>query len=145
MGTRALKGQDTEISYLVDGTQQDMLKLGKDFSASFDMEKITEHYLGRTTADFDAVFNGCSGDATFHCSKPTVFSFIQVIVAKARSREPGAIVNVRSTFNFPDGGRARIVFRDVQFGAFPFSVPGRVERASIKVSWSCSEFQILPS
>lgn len=142
---RALKGQDTEVTYLVDGTQQDMLRLGKDFSANFDLEKITEHYLGRTTADFDAVFNGCSGDATFHLSSPRVFTFVNAVVAKARAREPGAIINVRSTFNFPMGGRARIVFRDVQFGAIPFSVPGRVERATIKVSWSCSEFQILPS
>jgi hypothetical protein len=144
MGTRAIKGQDIEVSVLADGVTQNVLTMQKDFNVNFKTKIIEEGYLGRTTQDYDTIYDGVGGDIGFNFAKPGVFKFVEMVVSKARAREPGVVVNIRATFNFPQGGRARVVFRDVQFGELGMGFGGRGERGTLKTPWSCSEFQVLP-
>lgn len=130
---------------LIDGQPRENLVFAKQFSATFDTAIKEEEYLNETTKRFDTIFNGVKGKTQHHFDRPEPFNVIRAIINKARRREPGTQFNLRATLNFAQlGQRARIVFRDCEFGALPIEFGSRSDYGSFSLDFACSEAQILP-
>lgn len=143
MGQR-VKGQEVEIVVLIDGEPQSNFGFAQSIDFTFMTERKQEGYLGETTDRFDTVFKGVEGKTSHHFDSPVVFNIIRDIINKARRREPGTQFNLRATLAFPSGQKARIVFRDVEFGALPISFGSRTDYGKFSLDFACSEAQILP-
>ena len=99
---------------------------------------LQEGYLGETTDRFDDVFHGLSGSFTCHMTTGAVFDIVQSIIDRARRRTPGVVFNLKTTLQFPNGERRKVIFSDLFFSDLPVNLPKRDQYASIKFSWSCS-------
>lgn len=136
---KRLMGQDTEILLVVNGQPVDAISTIKDFSFEFEQETKDEGYVGETTNRKDAVFKGVKGSFTMHLTTTAQIAWVQSIIDKSRNRGTGPTVNAKTTLRFPNGGRVRYVFPDVEFGSFPFNVGGRTDFVSVKVDFVGSE------
>lgn len=143
MGQR-IKGQEVEVSLLIDGEPQETLQFARSLEFRFMTQRKEEGYLGETTNRFDTIFNGVQGKVDYHHDRPVPFNVIRAIVNKARRREPGTQFNLRGTLNYPNGQRARVVFRDVEFGELPITASSRQDYVGFSLDFACSEAQVLP-
>lgn len=143
MGQR-LKGQEVEVSMLIDGEPQEALQFARSLEFRFMTQRKEEGYLGETTQRFDTIFNGVQGKLQFHQDRPVPFNIIRAIISKARRREPGTQFNIRSTLSYSNGQRARVVFRDCEFGELPISAGSRQDYVGFELDFACSEAQVLP-
>jgi len=139
-----IKGQEVEVVVIVDGEPQGSFGFARNVSFTFMTQRLEEGYLGETTNRFDTIFNGVSGSTEHHHDSAIPLQLVRTIVDKARQRTPGVEINMRATLNYPNGQRARIVFRAVEFGELPFSFGGRSEYGTFSLDFACSDAQILP-
>jgi hypothetical protein len=138
-----IKGQETELVLLLNGQPVDSFTDIKSANVSFAMEIKEQGFLGETANRYDSVFNGVSGDLDMEFSTPDVFKVITSLVDKARRRLPGTTVNIKMTFNFPSGRRARVVFPSVEFGEIPLGVGGRADYNTLKLSFKGSSYSVI--
>ena len=136
------KGQETSLVFIRNGEILETLTNCKSLEFEYKLEILQEGYLGETTDQYDSVFKGISGNADFHFSDATPLILTEDMVNKARRREGGTKVNIKTTFNYPNGRRAIVTFRDVEFGAASTTVGGRSEFSVFKTNWSCSDGQV---
>ena len=139
-----IKGQEVDIIMLVDGQPRDNFSLARSFDISFKTDMLQEGYLGETTDRYDTIYKGVAGKISFHLDNTEVFNIIRFIVNKARRREPGTKFNIKSTLNFPNGQRARVIVRDAEFGELPISFGSRSDYGEFNLDYGASEAQILP-
>jgi hypothetical protein len=139
-----IKGQEVEIVMLVDGAPREQLAFAQSLDFTFKTERKEEGFLNETTNRYDTVFNGVEGKTQHQFDTPEPFNIVRLIVNKARARTPGTEFNLRCTMRFGNGQKARIVFRDVSFGALPFSVGNRTDYVKFSLDFACSEAQVLP-
>ena len=137
------KGEDTQLNFVVAGQIAQSLSNIKDLEIGVDLEILEEMYLGQTSNQYDEVFKGISGKATFHFSSPAVFLFVQAVLDRAQRREPGTQINIKSTINFPNGQRAQILIPNAFFGAFPIGFPGRTEYLSLGLEFKAGSITFL--
>lgn len=146
MGIR-LKGQEVDVVIMKNGVDNRTLSEIRSFSAELKLNILEEGYLGQTTDQYDDIFLGVKGDMEVHISKADAFSLGFDIVDRARNRgrNPAANYqfNAKASFQFPDGTRVRLLFKDLYFEGIPINVGGRSEYVTLKLSWSCSEAERL--
>lgn len=143
--TQRAKGQEVEIVTLVNGEPRDNLTFARSIEFAFKTEQLQEGYLGETTDRYDSIFRGVRGRVEFHFNDSAPFALVNDLVNKARRREAGTRVNIKSTVNFPSGRRARVFFRDVEFGELPFNFGSRSDYGTFQIEWGCSDAQVLPA
>lgn len=129
---------------LIDGAPRENFGFARSLEFTFKTERKEEGYLSETTQRYDTIFNGVEGKTQHHFDRPEPFNIIRAIIDKARRRTPGTQFNLRATLNFPNGQKARLVFRDVEFGPLPISFSSRSDYGSFSLDFACSEAQILP-
>ena len=122
-----LKGQDVTVCFMVGGVQKDTITDIRNFEVTFMLEIISEGYLGKKSKSRDEVFNGVSGKMELHYSSKDLVDLAFQLVDRAKSREPGLVVNIQATLNFPGGDRKRILLPDCSSGPMPFNNSGRAE------------------
>jgi hypothetical protein len=87
---------------------------------------------------------GVSGKLELHIAKADYLTFAQQIIDKAQRRIPATTVfNITATLSFPDGRRARAIYRDVAFGSIPLNVGGREEYVSTSLEFAGSSVRFL--
>ena len=101
-------------------------------------ELIEEGYLNETTDRYDTIFKGISGKAACHFDSPDLLSLIQRVVERARNRVPGGMYNIKQTIAFPNGRRARVLVRDINFGPFPMNFSSRAAYGELSVDYGAS-------
>lgn len=138
-----IKGQEVEIVTMVDGAPRENFNLCKSVDFTHQTEILQEGYIGETTDRFDTIFKGVRGKLDFHFDSPEPFNIIRIIVDKARRRNAGTRVNIKATLNFPSGKRARVIFRDVEFGNLPINFGDRSAYGSFSLDFACSDAQAL--
>lgn len=133
MGLR-LKGIDSRITLAGPEGVVFAISRIKSFDTEFMREILTEDYMGESTPDFDEVDNGVGLKIEFHLNDPAFFDFIDMVGKRAR-REIAASTKWTgvSTYNFPDGGRRRIVIPNLFFGAMPVNGKDRKQYISSTV------------
>lgn len=137
-----IKGQETVIGFTSPDGDQAGLEDVVSFEAELDIETLTENYLGKVSADYDDIFHGCSGQMEIHMRTSDYIRFTQKVQDRAQRRTSAdGQFTATSTFNFPNGTRARLTFEDLFFGALPLKVGGRAQYVSGTIQWKCSDLR----
>jgi hypothetical protein len=140
MAESRIKGQEVEVHAISGGVVQQFLAI-KMFDFEGDFKLLEEAYLGQTSNQFDEIFNGVSGNIGIHLAGPAGLDFMLSIKDRAQRRVPGFLVNIKATFNFPNGQRRRIVFPNVFFGNWPTNVTDRTAYVDHKMTWKCGDIR----
>ncbi len=136
-----IKGQEVELLFVVNGQVQASLTDIRSFNVNPRFELKEEDYLGETSTRFDEVFKGVAFDMELHFEDAGVFQFIEKIKARAQRREPGTVINVKATLNYPNGDRPRIILKDCFFGDLPIGFGSRTDYGTLKIDGRCTDFQ----
>ena len=137
-----IKGQETVIGFTSPDGDQEGLEDVVSFEAELEVETLTEQYLGKTTDDFDDIFHGCSGQMEIHMRTSAYLRFTQKVQDRAqRLTSADGQFTATSTFNFPNGTRARLTFENLFFGALPIKVGGRAQYVTGTIQWKCSNLR----
>ena len=144
MGAR-IKGQEASLVMLVDGAPQEELVDCRSWDLSWKTELLQEGYMGETTDRYDTVYHGVSGNAEFHIENASCFNLIQMIVDKARRREPGTRFNLKLVWNIPSGTKVRVIVPDIEFGELPTAFGSRTDYGTFKFEFGASEANFLPA
>lgn len=142
--TQRIKGQEVEC-LLMDGTTivEAMKDCIQDFDLEFDIQILSDGFLGKKSDEYDEIFNGMKGSVSFQVRRKSVFAFILKIKDKAQRRTPGATFGFKATLNFPSGERARVLLPDIHFGPVPLSFKGRAAYGNVKVDFACSSVNVI--
>lgn len=136
-----LKGQETVLSFTSPDGDEEVGDV-KSFEAELDIQTLEEGYLGETANRYDDIYNGTSGTAELHIESANYFAFTQKVKDRSQRRTPAAgKFSATSSFDFPNGERARITFEDIFFGPLPLRAPSRGEYVTVTVAWKCSEIR----
>lgn len=138
-----IKGQDVEILFTLDGAPQEALLDIQSIEVELQQEILSEGYLGETTNRKDSIFNGVRGRVEAHVESQDFLTFFQAIIDKARRREPGTVINLKATLNFPNGQTPRVLFPDVEFGNLPLNFGSRQDYGMISLDFEGSTFNVL--
>ena len=138
-----IKGQDTQVALVLNSVVQATLTDIKSLEFTFKTELLEEAYLGSQSDDYDEIFKGLHGMIDMHLETQDVFTFVQAIVARAQRQSPGTVINVKTTMNFPNGQKPRVMLPNVFIGPQPFSTGSRSDYTSYKLEFACSGVKIL--
>jgi hypothetical protein len=142
--TLPIKGQETRFTLTSPkGLEESVTKI-KDASFSFDLEIITEQYLGEVSDQFDDIFRGVSVELTIDLSDPKVYDLVDQVIQRAQRRIPASSkFSVMSVLNFPSGQRRRVLFPDLKFAEIPTEFGARDEYGEVKLSMKGSKYRKL--
>ena len=141
-----IKGQEVVVSILRNGaTVGQLTQAVKDLNIEFEMDLLQQGYIGQTADQMDDVYKAAGGDISLHTGDPATFDFITFLVDRAAKRVPMQQVNIKATFNFPNGSRRLVTMTDVFFGSLPIGVGGRTEYVEQKLTFKCSSAPIRAS
>lgn len=138
-----IKGQEVEVLLVVDGAPKTSVTAIKSFEVEFQLDILTEGYLGETSSRRDEIFNGVSGSLEFDLESGDLLDIAQQIIDRARRRTPGTVINVKAALNFPSGEIRRIVIKDAFFSAIPVSFGGRDEYGSLTLDFEAQDYSFL--
>ena len=141
--SQRIKGQEVELVLLLNGAPQQNFTLFRSLEIQWKLEIKEEGYIGETTQRYDTIFMGVSGRLEAHIDNAAVFNIINQFVDKARRREPGLRTNLKSTLNFPNGQRARIIVPEIEVGPIPLNFGGRGEYGALSLEYAASQAKAL--
>ncbi len=139
-----VKGQETMIT--VSGPNGQVMGLDSisSFEAEIQQEILSEGFLGEVSERKDEIFRGCSGSIEAQISTADYLRFVARVNDRATRRSPATESwQITTTLNLPQGGTARVEFRDVAFGALPLNIGGRDEYVTVGFDFECSGFRII--
>lgn len=143
MPDNRLKGQDTQVLLVQNGTVLDTITDVKDLEITLKFDRLQEGYLGETTDRYDEIFRGAQGKTKLHYENTDVFDLIALIIDRARRRQAGVKVNIKTTLNFPNGQRRRIIVPDVAFGDIPLGWGAREAYGSVDLDFGASQARFI--
>jgi hypothetical protein len=139
-----IKGQETRFTFTSPKGLETCITKIKESSFSFDLETITEQYLGETADQFDDIFRGISLELTFDLVTPTLYDLVEQIIARAQRRTPASgQFSCVSVLNFPTGEKRRMLFPNLKFAEIPTSFGGRDEYGEVKFTMKGSSYRKL--
>jgi len=134
-----LKGQEVVVSVLRNGaTVKQLTSAVKSLDMEFEREVLKENYLGQTAASLDDVYICTNGDMSLHTDAPETLDFLTFLNDRSQRRIPNQQINIKATYNWPNGERRIIVATDCFFGTLSFNAAGRTEYVEQSVPFSCS-------
>lgn len=110
---------------------------------SFQFELQREGYLGETTDRRDEVNRGVRGRMEVHFEDRAILDMIQRILDRAARREPGLVININATLNFPNGTRVPIQIPNAFFGEAPMSFGSRTDYGTVGLEFEAADHQLL--
>jgi hypothetical protein len=138
MGQR-IKGQETELILVEGGQELRSLSDVKSFEITAMLEILTEGYIGETSDRKDEVFKGMRGRMELHFETRDVLDFMVRIINRAARREPGVQINAKTTLQFPDGNRVRVLVKNVFFGEIPMGFASRTDYGSVSLDFESGD------
>lgn len=142
MADQRIKGQETEILVLADGQAQSFTDI-QSFEFSQETETLEEGYLGEKANRYDEIYKGYTFSMEMHNSSPELFNFLQILKDRAQRRTPGTTINIKTTLNFPNGDRSRVILNDAFFDASGISFGGRDEYGTTTIPGKGTDFRVL--
>lgn len=139
-----LKGQEVSVVFVsaTEGLESAITDV-RSLDIQFDLDTMDEGYLGQTSNQRDDIYKGMSGKAELHIQSADILSLIQRIVERSRRRLPGETIQIIATFNFPTGGRRRIMIPDCKFGNIPINIASRSDYASVSFEFTADDGRVL--
>jgi len=143
MADQRIKGQETTVIIVENGQPLNTIRDIQSLDFTADLEILSEEYLGETTMRKDEKYNGYSGNIAMHFSNPDILQLTRRIIDRARRKEPGLKINIKTTLQFPNGTRTRVVLRDCFFGAIPLSFGSRGDYGTVNLPYEGSDYSVL--
>jgi len=143
MPSYRVRGQEVSVQVVQDGKIVAELNDVKSFDVEFQMDVMTEGYLGEFTDRRDDMFKGISGKIEFHIENNAPFDFINAVVQRSQSRVKGTQFNVQSTVNLPNGQVKRLLVNDIFFSSIPVNVSGRSDYVTYSLPYEAAEGKFL--
>lgn len=143
MPTQRIKGQEIECMILAGTEVVETFTDVSDMDLEFDIQLLEEGFLGRLANEYDEIFNGMKGSASFQVRRKAVFNFVLKVKDKAQRRTPGETFAFKATLRFPSGEVARVLLPDIHFGPIPLKVGGRAAFANMNIQFACSSCRII--
>lgn len=143
MSDQRIKGQEVEVSLIVDGEIAETTTDVRSFEFAYKLEQKEEAYLGEKTNRYDEIFNGMRGRLELHYENQDVFDIVKAIVDRAKRRTPGTQINIKATLNFPNGDKPRVLISDVFFGEVPFNFGSRSDYGAVTLDFQASDGTVL--
>jgi len=143
MPSYRVRGQEVSVQVVQDGKIVAELNDVKSFDVEFQMDIMTEGYLGEFTDRRDDMFKGISGKIEFHIENNAPFDFINAVVQRSQSRVKGTQFNVQSTVNLPNGQVKRLLVNDIFFSSIPVNVSGRSDYVTYSLPYEAAEGKFL--
>jgi hypothetical protein len=139
-----IKGQEASIVIVsaTSGLEPSITEV-KSFTIQFDREILSEGYVGQNTEQKDDIFKGISGSLEIHLQTADILSLLQRINEVSKRRLPGESIQIVATYNFPLGGRRRIVVPDAKFGDIPIENSDRDAFISVSLDFAADDANIL--
>lgn len=139
-----IKGQEALFTLSGPDGLEESVDHVKDASFTFDMETLTEQYLGQVADQFDDIFRGVTVEITFDLASPKVFDLVTKAIDRAQRRTSANLkFSVVAALKFPSGERRRMLFPDLKFGEIPTSFGGRDEYGEVKLTLKGSSYRKL--
>jgi len=145
MSGNRIKGQEVDVLMMDNGQMVGSLTAIKSFDFKFQLELMSEGYLGERTERKDSIFKGVSCSMEVHHDDRQALALFVRIVEKAKRRVPGSTINIKATLNYPDGTRARIFIPDVEFGEIPVNFGSRSDYGTTSLDMEASEARTILS
>lgn len=143
MSIQRIKGQETELTVILNGQPQRALTAIQSFEMTPMLETTSEGYLGETTERKDEIFKGVSGRFEAHMASGDIFRLEQAIIDRATRRTPGTVVNLKTTLRFPNGDRIRILIPDVKIGSPSTRAGSRADYVSKSIEFVAETYQAI--
>lgn len=140
---QGIKGQDTVLQIIKGGKVESSLTSVKDFSIQFDIDVLSNGYIGETTERKDEIFKGVSGKVTLDWTDPGVVTFQDNLVKRARRELPYFSVNILTTITDSSGSTKRIIIPDAFFENPDANMGGRDNYMETTLTFQASEYVIL--
>jgi hypothetical protein len=133
------KGQDSQMIMVLNGAPQATITdiVSAEITWMFQMKQ--QGYNGETSDRYDEVFLGMSGKLELHLENQQIFNLIKAVQDRAQRRLPGNVINLKTTLNFPNGDRPRILIPALYFGNMPMSFPGRTEYIVLPLEFNAAQ------
>lgn len=143
MAVQRIRGQ--EVKVYVQGPNGTVASLAdiRSFSLTPKFKKLEEQYLGETTMRYDELFDGVDFDMELHIEDPGVFDFVSLIRARAVDRTSKTVVNITSQIQYAGGPLKNVILQDCFFENMPLNVGSRSDYVTIKLTGSCSNFEVI--
>lgn len=141
MADARLKGQETEVRLVVDNNVIENVTDVRSFEVAIQLEVLREGYLGETTDRRDEVYRGVRGRIELHFENQSVFDLFSSIANRARRRQPGTQISIKSSLRFPNGQNKLLTVPNVFFGEIPIGFPGRAEFATVGLDFEAEDYQ----
>lgn len=141
--SQRIKGQEVEVLVVLNGQTQDALFDVRSLELVLQQEITSEGYLGETTNRKDSIFNGVRGRLEAHFENNQFVTLFTAVVNKSRRREAGTRINIKTTLNFPNGQRVRVMIPDVEFGDLPINFGSRSDFGTIGLDFEAAELNFL--
>lgn len=142
MATRLI-GQDTVVTLVQDNRPLTQIDTVKSHEITVQLEILKEGFLGQTTDLRDEVFRGIAGKMDLQLAAIDALTLMNAIVQRAKNRQSGTRVTIKSTFQFPNGDRAIFVIPDVKFGEVPINNAGRTDYVSMSLTYEADDMQFI--
>jgi hypothetical protein len=143
MPSYRVRGQEVSVQVVQNGKIVAELTDVKSFDVEFQLDVMTEGYLGEFTDRRDDMFKGVSGKIEFHIENNAPFDFINAIVQRSQSRVKGTQFNVQSTINLPNGQVKRLLVNDIFFSSIPVNVGSRSDYVTYSLPYEAAEGKFL--
>jgi hypothetical protein len=143
MPSYRVRGQEVSVQVVQNGKIVAELTDVKSFDVEFQLDVMTEGYLGEFTDRRDDMFKGVSGKIEFHVENNAPFDFINAIVQRSQSRVKGTQFNVQSTINLPNGQVKRLLVNDIFFSSIPVNVGSRSDYVTYSLPYEAAEGKFL--
>jgi hypothetical protein len=131
------------VSIVVNGEVQAQLTEVKSSEFMVNFKTLEAGYLGEKANRYDEIYDGYSGKIDLDNSSPAIFDFIESVKARAQRQEPGTVINIKTTLNFPTGEKKRIVMQDAFFDAMGIGFGSRDAYGTTSLNFKGTEFRVI--
>jgi len=143
MPTGRLRGRDTEVLIIRDGEVESSIVDVKDFSLEPKQDVLSEAYLGSGSEMKDEDYKGAGFSLTLHVRSADPLNLVRRLIDRAKRKVPTFQVNIKTTLNYPDGTRHRVILPDCSFGAMPLNIGGKAEYATVTLNGEVDDFDVI--
>ena len=139
MPSYRLRGQEVSVQIVRDSALITEITDVKSFEVEFQLDVMSEGYIGEFTDRRDDIFKGITGKIEFHIENGAPFDLVNEIVLRAQRRTASAQFNVQATVRLANGQRKRLVINDLFFGSVPFNVASRTDYVTYSLTFEAGE------
>lgn len=139
MPSYRLRGQEVSVQVVKDGALLADINDVKSFEVEFQLEVMSEGYVGEFTDRRDDIFKGITGKIELHIENGAPFDLINEIVLRAQRRVAAAQFNVQASVSLANGQRKRLIINDLFFGSVPLNVASRTDYVTYSLSFEAGE------